>query len=253
MPLNKRLAIAMELNDGQIPFISQKAIKHVLVGVEKLVKAYEEQEQQIQKGTCMANIIEVINSERIKCGLSVSSELITDEEIINKDAEIAEIVRTDTDNILKHLEDEQQQLAELLEVILEETHSIGIFLKAPKSSYLPFQALLNCSLNFLIRDQSVHSKMAPLRPKIEALLKRISETCDYLEINVAAFRKLIKRHDKNVPKHLQYTGEFGDHSRLLGTQLSALLDIAASVRNAQEDFWERSQLHYVQIQPLVVL
>ena len=100
------MAIAMELNDGLIPFISQKALKHVLVGVEKLVKAHEEQQKMVEEGHPNSSIIDMINKERVKCGLEPKDSFITDQEIIQKDSDISAIVNDDSKRIFVYIETE---------------------------------------------------------------------------------------------------------------------------------------------------
>ena len=69
------------------------------------------------------------------------------------------------------------------------------------------------------------------------MILRLSEACEYLEINVAAFRKLIKRHDKNVPKQFQSNNPFEDYSKLLNTKITNLIDTAETIRSVQDEFY----------------
>ena len=90
---------------GEAPYVSQKALKHVLVGLEKLCKLYSDQEAIIAESRMdREELVTYINMERAKYGLSARDSIMDVMEVVDRDAEFFRILVDDVVQLRRYVE-----------------------------------------------------------------------------------------------------------------------------------------------------
>lgn len=88
------------------------------------------------------------------------------------------------------------------------------------------------------------------------LVHEVNKHTQYLEINVAGFRKLLKRHEKQIPRrfHTRAT-PFLDFHRIVTHSSTQLVDIARQLCEVVADAWRRLAGHGISVyrEPLLEL
>ena len=192
MPFNRRLAIAIEELGASTPFVSQKALKHVLVGVEKLVKTFTEQSRMQSQGILRPEIIRFVNEERVKCGLIPIDDFLTGDEIKARDAEIFRILETDISAILAHIQHCEAPIYAKIHGWLKDAERAGIVVEdiglrhtgvGVSSKELSDFALSNLlkSPEFIEAAVTLANRLIP----IDDDLKRVR---DHIELNITAIK-----------------------------------------------------------------
>ena len=200
MPLNKRLAQATEKAAGTVPYIDQKSVKQILVGVEKLCKAFEEQILN-SKGLTVDELSFRANATRSLCGLTEDPCILTLEEIIHHDYHIREMLSRDVSRILNYIRQEEHKLEmEVIKMVHLKRSSGSLIPFVEHSEKLePIGLLLGYMTTFAAYEDQVDFK------------DRLNSLKEYIEINVGIFNQLLKRRSKIclLPPML-----FEDHHKL---------------------------------------
>lgn len=215
MRFGKKLALAMIRDAGEAPYLSQKEVKHHLVGLEKLCKAYIEQQEAISGMTANeATLIGIANQQRVAYHVSQKDGLLQLEEIVAKDSDLFDILNSDISKIRSYIDDCESHLMEAVNEWLESAVDCGlVFTDLPQNSD-NFMALFsrnvqNCKLPELLCPEHLTTE-----------LKRINQ---YADVNVSAIRKLVQRRCKNVAECFWSRDEFHEIADLV-TPEHALLE-----------------------------
>ena len=182
MRFGKRLALAMIRDSGEVPYISQKPLKHLLVGLEKLCKSYLEQEvNMLSNHLPQEDLIENAKVERSKYGLSESDGVLRIDEVVDHDAKFFQLMDTDVVAVRRYVELCEASLMESLNEWLDEASRAGIIEGEGVGS-----------INSATNTQEISSNLNELKEEY----LRIKQ---YIDVNTTALRKLIARRNKNVP------------------------------------------------------
>jgi hypothetical protein len=194
MRFGKRLALAMIRDAGEAPYISQKDLKHVLVGLEKLCKAYVEQSTMaVSNGLSEASIIEFANGERLKYGLHPNNSILDISEISAHDAQFVSIVDHDVVQMRRYVEKCEASLMEGLNELLELAAHHG---------------LVTSDMAVTPREETKEDFLSELS-SIDTEWSRVKQ---YTDVNVAAIRKLLERRKKNVAEIFRSVKDYKNES-----------------------------------------
>lgn len=183
MRFGKRLALAMIRDAGEVPYVSQKTLKHILVGLEKLCKSYVEQESNIATHQFSTpELVTLANSERLKYGLLERSEVLSEGEVREHDAKLFQILDADVVAIRKYVELCESSLMESVNEWMEEACMCGLLI----------------SESPIMSASSAPSSEDELNKALQEIVSEVSRMKQYVEVNATAMRKLISRRNKNV-------------------------------------------------------
>ncbi|KAF4680149.1 hypothetical protein FOZ60_013993 [Perkinsus olseni] len=217
MRFSKRLALAMQ--EGTLPYLSQKTIKHHLVGLEKLAKTFAKQNELL--GTeSMASLIIFVNTERARYGIPQRDVLLTLEEIRYQDGEMFSVVDRDIECIKGAIEElEVTLMHEITQWISNANHG-GLLLAERQVECAPQkngQKLAQALVSYHVKSLGTEAACSWVESYVRSYStfhEHLTKLMDYVDVNLAGFRKLLKRHDKNIPKifHARDTPFLGFHS-----------------------------------------
>lgn len=214
MRFGKRLALAMIRDAGEAPYISQKDLKHVLVGLEKLCKTYVEQSTMtVSYGSSEAGIIDFANTERLKYGLHPSNSILDISEISAHDAQFISIVDHDVVQMRRYVEKCEASLMEGLNELLELAAHHG---------------LVTSDMPVTPREETKEDLLSELS-SIETEWNRVKQ---YADVNVAAIRKLLARRKKNVPVMFQSVEDYNNESLLRTPESDDIARMIAAIRSS---------------------
>ena len=180
MRFGKRLALAMIRDAGEVPYVSQKSLKHILVGLEKLCKSYLEQEVNILSCNMPeAELIVHANTERSKYGLPEGESVLREDEVVGHDAKFFELMDADVVAVRRYVEVCEASLMESINEWLDEASKAG---------------LVECEGESVTRDISKND----LSEDLKDFKEEIARIKQYIDVNTTALRKLIARRNKNV-------------------------------------------------------
>jgi len=239
MPFSRRLAIAIEELGADAPFLSQKQLKHVLVGVEKLVKAQAEQEKSLTAGLSEEQVIGYVNEERAKCGIATQANLLTVEEIKAHDSKLFDVFRRDIENITSYVQKGAASLAASIEEWLVMAESAGLVLKEDEDNRFPYREMLSYAVSKLVRELEFMQNMKTLCRKLVSIETQQKQLIDHIQMNVAAFRKILKRHEVHVPEHMRFIVGYREYEDLLASNFSESITASNMMRVTLEDVYER--------------
>lgn len=222
MRFGKKLALAMIRDLDEAPYISQKNLKHILVGLEKLCKAYADQVViLLDQSLTSTELLLHVNMERAKFGLPQRNSLLEETEIISHDAEFFNQLDRDVEAIRKYVERSEALLMLAVNEWLE-----------TKSRY----TLVPTELADLARNPVEFSKWLLPSPanefSIETLRNEMERIVQYIEVNKAAMRKLISRRMKNVPETFWSTNEYPNIESLCSPETSILIDTIDAIERS---------------------
>ncbi|EER14652.1 hypothetical protein Pmar_PMAR027445 [Perkinsus marinus ATCC 50983] len=203
MRFSKRLALAMQ--EGSLPYLSQKTIKHHLVGLEKLAKTFARQNELL--GTeSLASLIIFVNTERARYGIPQRDVLLTLEEIRFQDGEMFSVVDRDIECIKGAIEElELSLMHEISQWITKANHG-GLLLTERQVECAPQkngQRLAQALVSYHVSSLGTEAACSWVESYVRSYCnfhEHLAELMNYIDVNLAGFRKLLKRHDKNIPR-----------------------------------------------------
>ena len=217
MRFGKKLALAMIRDAGEAPYMSQKPLKHILVGLEKLGKLYTEQALIIAEGrTSPSELLAYINAERVKYGLTYRDQILDIFEVIDRDVEFFKMLRNDVIRLRRYVEGCE---ADLMECINE-------WLEGTSSDRLTEESHLNSTEASTCRTPDEESSDAAA---VE-ILNEFSRLKQYTDVNASAINKLIARRNKNVAECFWSVDSFPEVSSILTDEsrdLAAVVELIA--------------------------
>lgn len=191
---------------GEAPYLSQKQLKHILVGLEKLAKAYNEQ------SASELSLLSLANSYRVNCGLPEQSFPLQASEVVAHDCELLRLLDADVVQIRRYIEICEANLMVSINDWLDEAARVGL-------------VALNPAANFISTDESLTSRAGELIQEHE----RIQQ---YISVNIAAIKKLLGRRNKNVPDHLCYAREYRNIEYVCSSDSTELAEAIAFITEA---------------------
>jgi hypothetical protein len=216
MRFGKRLALAMIRDAGEAPYISQKELKHVLVGLEKLCKSFSTQTTLLaDSNQTEADVIKFANDERVKYGLTTKNFIITVQEIVSRDAHLFEIMDSDIVRIRRYVESCESALMVMINDWLDEAESTGFLRSDVRSG----------------TQQDIPSIDGPLKNELGEIQSEYTRIKQYIEVNIAGLRKLLNRRNKNVATECWSFKDYdnlykikSDETEMIGGLVSKLVD-----------------------------
>mmetsp|Transcript_23687 Transcript_23687/g.68077 ORF Transcript_23687/g.68077 Transcript_23687/m.68077 type:complete len:316 (+) Transcript_23687:115-1062(+) len=228
MRFGKKLALHMMSDDSGAPYLSHKPMKEAINCTVRELRKYQAKTQSMEKHGA------VDEDEQALAELEAR--------ITAFDREFLDLVDEDIARILSHIRQGEAQLQSQLEKLQRRLVDAGLLLDEAQFSRLE-QVLPNrvedkarlCRQLLALRMQS--DPVAALREQqasaveCNAFLSVAAQHAQYMEVNVAGFRKLLKRHEKQIPQvfraRLQPCLRF---HRLVTRTSRALLETASRIR-----------------------
>jgi len=189
MRFGKRLALAMIRDAGEAPYISQKELKHILVGLEKLCKSLSSQQLLLNTlSTSQEDAIVFANTERLKFGLSEKPSILDEGEVVSHDASFFALIDSDITRIRRYVESCESALMMTINDWLEEAESRGWLFPVTGGSVEAIRPDIDATAAEHLRSEFHEIQSEHMRLK------------QYVDVNIAGLRKLISRRNKNVPE-----------------------------------------------------
>lgn len=211
MRFGKRLALAMIRDAGEAPYLSQKSLKHVLVGLEKLCKSFAEQTSMLQdQNISHEDLVIHANMEREKYGLPLASSLLNETEIISRDAELFQIIDDDVCQIRRYVEACEVELMVAINSIFDDMAHSGIIAEE--------SIIIDSNLSI---SQDI---LAEYISRIESISEEHERINQYIKVNAAAIRKLVGRRNKNVASSFWSVVEYENIENLKSAEMDQLTD-----------------------------
>jgi hypothetical protein len=210
MRFGKKLALAMIRDAGEAPYLSQKELKHQLVGLEKLCKAYREQADMLAQGLDRHVILHFAEEQRTSCHVPQREGPLQVNEIVCKDGEFFDILVTDVWKIRQYVDDCEAELMEATNEWLESASAIGAIVPHDTTVHSKNPEKL---AEFVLGTSAMVELPDDLSP--ESLIAELTRIRQYSEVNLSAIRKLVQRRCKNVPEFFWSRDDFPDMSNVM--------------------------------------
>ena len=206
MRFGKRLALAMLRDAGEAPYLSQKELKHILVGLEKLCKAYSDQLSMLQsEGISKAAVVVFANAERDKYGLPYQESLLDLSEVVSRDEALFRTLDDDVRRIRQYLDKCEADLMEAINEFLVSAASKG-FIVGPDDSWVARDKVKYSQ--FLLSEVGAAEPDPDLIGELDAIENEMQRLKQYLDVNASAVRKIVSRRNKNVPECFWFLHDF---------------------------------------------
>ena len=221
MRFGKKLALAMIRDAGEAPYISQKELKHQLVGLEKLCKVYIEQVEQLSSPLCAIDeVLGHIREQRLNYGLQSREGILDIGEVKSKDGTFIGILERDIRRIRGYVDATLARLMLSMNELLEVLADSRIILREDEL----YAAHAPATLASLLTDNG-HRVSGSADGEIVEIITECNRLGQYIEVNQSAIRKLIQRRCKNVPRCF-WCHEFHDLEIGLSLENSRLVQTA---------------------------
>ncbi len=229
----------------------QKELKHILIGTEKLSKAWEEQFAFRQEGVSEDALIQIANLERSKVGLLSVETPITEAEVCAQDSKFLASIMDDVQSLSAFIASSENFIALAINAWLRDALSIGLVFRSPTDDghHGPTQRPLSQvrSLLDLVISKRVHEPQfldmcGQLAVSLLPIVEANSSLSEHVELNLAAIHKLLKRRMKNIHERVRAeSAQVPDYEELLRSDRAPLITTSlAQMRHAIEDVYERT-------------
>jgi hypothetical protein len=226
MRFGKKLALAMIRDAGEAPYLSQKELKHVLVGLEKLCKAFFDQQRNVMEGADLAGVVEYAKEQREAYNVPPSDGLLNIDEIVSKDSDFIAILLSDVTKIRRYMEVCEAALMEAVNDWLSAADEANILI-GPRVTNLGFDAEQVASF-FLANSENSNFLDDSAPENLFSEFERIKAYCD---VNLSAIRKLLQRRTKNVPECFWSRDEFSEISLIQSPEFSHIEETIKAVQS----------------------
>mmetsp|Transcript_18968 Transcript_18968/g.30805 ORF Transcript_18968/g.30805 Transcript_18968/m.30805 type:complete len:359 (-) Transcript_18968:135-1211(-) len=243
MRFGKKLALQVTDDSSGAPYLSHKNMKEAINKTVRELRVYQSKVQ---------------SNDNAWKGSGMPTEAATPEEIAELetrvaalDAELFALVDEDLEKILAHVRQSEALLAQRIAVLQELAINIGLILEESQieqiEKALPVPPESRTVLCQKLLELRIRSEPTEVKERLEDIARRYNLVVDvankhsqYLEINVAGFRKLLKRHEKQIPQsfHSRPTPFLGFHHLVTHTSRQ-LLDMVRQLGDCFLDAWER--------------
>jgi hypothetical protein len=227
MRFGKKLALAMIRDAGEAPYLSQKELKHILVGLEKLCKVYVDQTIFLRDASkSPAEVLEHVAQQRLNYGAAPNPGPLEVSEILKKDAEFIDMLSSDVIRIRRYIEAAESNLMEMINGWLEDARESG-FLSGGElvDEHSDHDTLLLLSREINHSGESQDDVIATIVSEYE----RIKQ---YGDVNTAAIKKLLQRRTKNVDSCFRSSEDFDDISKMRSPESELIDKTVESLRSS---------------------
>ncbi|CAK9117941.1 unnamed protein product [Durusdinium trenchii] len=231
MRFGRKLALQVTSDQSGAPYLSHKAMKEAINKTVRDLRLYQSRCQSLQN--FKAGMI-LPEGE----ALPTMEELAKLEEQIKElDRDLFAIVDEDLEKIFFHVRQTEATLEPGLSQLQEQAMRCGLLMEDSVLKHLQDVLPITLESPAEICQRLIDMRMMqdPVAMAIgihelilmyNTFLEQLDEHTQYLEINVAGFRKLLKRHEKQVPHmfHASKTPSLGFH-KLVTKSSRQLIDI----------------------------
>lgn len=232
MRFGKKLALQVVEDTSGAPYLSHKPMKEAINRTVRELRLYQ------------AHLYEAAEHGQ-EPGQAEVAEM--EERVRTHDRQLFQVVDEDLQRILAHLRKEENSLIERVVGLQSLAVDAGLLLdeehieRLEKALPCPIDRRMLCQklLDFRMRSdpKTIAQKLSTLSEEYNEIVADTNAHSSYVEINVAGFRKLLKRHEKQIPMKFRThsTPCLGFHrlvTKRLRVLLSSLKDLSEIVDDA---------------------
>mmetsp|Transcript_63420 Transcript_63420/g.136421 ORF Transcript_63420/g.136421 Transcript_63420/m.136421 type:complete len:331 (-) Transcript_63420:99-1091(-) len=200
MRFGKKLALQVTADQTGAPYLSHKLMKEAINKTVRELRMYQSAKQSLD--SWQSDRSEVVTAEDIRQ---------LEDRIMVFDMQLFQIVDEDLMRILGHVRNSEARLGQTIADFQADAICLGILLEEAQMDRLkhvlpciPESRTVLCQQLLDLRLRSDPAGMAEQLDKLTKqycdVVDQVDEHMQYLEINVAGFRKLLKRHEKQIPQ-----------------------------------------------------
>jgi len=245
MPFSRKLAVAMEKQRLGSPFLSQKQLKHLLVGIEKLAKGWDQQVNMLNSGVGEDAIVNFANEERFKCGIESRGGLLTVDEIKLHDAKLFSILSNDIAVLREYENDASKKIAANLGDWLSRAEELGILIQNNEDDRFPYKDWAGFGVSQLVKTPEFLGQVLRLIQAVFEIHTELEDLVSHTEMNIAAIRRILKRHKLHVPSSMHSLPEFDRHEYLPTKITKGCGVVIRDIRDCLEDIYERAAIFQI--------
>jgi hypothetical protein len=174
-----------------------------------------------------------------------------EERVSEYDRQLFALVDEDVANLLQHVRHGEARISKVIATLQSDAMELSILIDEPRLRQLqeklpgaPDNLQSLCRHVFALRVSHNPPEMAKLLQdfgkKFNVLVDLMNAHTQYMEINVAGFRKLLKRHEKQIPAqfHARQMPHLGFHKLVTRTSRQ-LLDVCRQLQQIQTNAWQQ--------------
>lgn len=246
MRFGKKLALQVTDDQSGAPYLSHKLMKEAINKTVRELRLYQSKlnsgSEQVWQGSGIHQETEAATQEEL-------SEL--EGRVSALDQQLFLLVDEDLERILAHIRGSEVMLKQKIAGLQGIAYDLGMLVEDSQiqqiEKAMPVAAesrtvLCQQLLELWLRSQPAEAAKAleDLLAKYNGLVEAANRHSQYLEINVAGFRKLLKRHEKQIPLnfHARHTPFLGFH-RLVTHTSRQILEIVKQFGSMLTDAWDR--------------
>jgi hypothetical protein len=253
MRFGKKLALQVTEDHSGAPYLSHKDMKEAINKTVRELRLYQSKKQQLSEQSWRSGVMQPQLPE------AASPEEIAELEagVAALDHQLFVLVDEDLERILEHIRCSEAFLEQHIAALQASAVQMGMLMEESQAQHLEKcipvppenrTALCRQLLDLRIRSEpkEVKARLEEIDRQHNTVVEVANEHSQYLEINVAGFRKLLKRHEKQIPQqfHARPTPFLGFH-RLVTHTSRQLLEIVRQLGEMLEEAWN----HYSSIHP----
>lgn len=202
MRFGRKLALQVTADQSGAPYLSHKSMKEAINKTVRELRLYQSTLQTLES---------LRTGTVLPAGEAVSPGDVAEIEgrIFALDQQLFKLVDDDLLRIFAHVRFCEARLARRLSELQARAVALGLLMEEQQlvrlERVLPVQpesrtALCERLLELRLRcDLTMPEELAELSDQYNLFVEEVDEHTQYLEINVAGFRKLLKRHEKQIP------------------------------------------------------
>jgi len=239
MRFGKKLALQVLDDRSGAPYVSHKPMKEVINRTERELRLLQAATQG--NGDAGAHMV----------AFTPAGPAELEERVSSLDHQLFLLVDEDVERILKHIRIGEAHLSRQIVEFQDLAKDAGLLIGEAQLSRL--ERTLPCSLEDhsalcrnLLALKIHHDPMGTAQQlqDLSAMFNKLADMANqhwqYMEINVAGFRKLLKRHEKQIPQRFRsrHTPCLGFH-RLVTRTSRQLLEVVHHLDAMLTDAWQR--------------
>jgi len=245
MRFGKKLALKVNEDNTGAPYLSHKHMKEAINRTVRELRIYQSRLQDFEQAR---QGIVVLGGEPVVS----AAELVEQEKrICTLDRQLFSLVDEDLAQLFSQVRLGEAKLQDAIAEVQEDCMHNGIIVEESKllelEQKLPVKPDSSTSLCIHLIDlqmrcdpRGVAMKLLDVSAKYNCPIDLVNEHSQYLEINVAGFRKLLKRHEKQIPTRFRSRPmPYLDFHRLVTHASRQLLGISKQVGDVITDAWQR--------------
>ena len=225
MRFGKKLALAMIRDAGEAPYLSQKELKHTLVGLEKLCKAYLDQQQMLLDGVEVVEAERFAKDQRVAYNVALIDGLLSIEEVISKDADFFTLLSSNVVDIRRYIESCEASLMEAINEWLYAAESANVVLGPKVASLGNDPEILSRFVIEVSNPEALPEDSIP-----DDIIAEFDRLKAYGDVNISAIRKLLQRRNKNVLECFWSKDDFTELSEIRTPEFSHLEQTITAIK-----------------------